>query len=80
MNRRKLVRLLFLMVCAALLGYSLALERHVVWSFSHEQPSALSGAKFVEGSTTDDYLRNDERVYDVRTLMPGTAGIKDCKT
>jgi hypothetical protein len=80
MKSRKLRRLLFLILAAVLLGYGLGYERHEVWSFSDPAPSTLSGAKFVVGTTTDDYLRNDDRLYDLRTLMPGAAGIKDCKT
>ncbi len=78
--KMKFLRMGLLCICALLLGYGQLVERHQVWSFAKEEAKHVNGAQFVQGTTTDDYMRTNSRLYDVRTLLPSTAGIKDCKT
>lgn len=76
----RLVRLMFLIGCVALLGYGLMRERHEIRSLGDGEPRQLTGPQFVEGTTTDDFMLMEGRLYDVRSLVPYSASIKDCKT
>lgn len=74
------LRLLFFLACLGLMAYGLTIERHEVRSLGVGEPRVLNGPRFVEGTTTDDFMRRDEWLYDVRSLVPYSTSIKDCKT
>ena len=78
--KRKLSRVLFLGICASLLAYGLTFEKHEVRSLATKEPKALSAMSFVSGTTSDDFMRRDGALYDVRSLLPEWASVKDCKS
>jgi hypothetical protein len=70
----------FAIFAMALLAYALLWERHEVRSLADEKPTVLNGVQFIAGTTTDDYMRRPAGIYDVRSLAPSSASVKDCKT
>jgi hypothetical protein len=77
--KKKTLQLVLLGACTVLLGYSLFFEKHEVRSLSTDQPQSLTAMQFVAGTTTDDFLRREQRLYDTRSLLPSWASVKDCK-
>jgi hypothetical protein len=80
MTRTGSLKLAFLAGCLALLGYGLMLEKHEIRSLATEERRQVSAMTFVSGTTTDDFLRRDGGLYDVSSLLPSWASVKDCKT
>ena len=76
----KLLRIAFVIACAALLVASLRLESHEVRSLTEmgtalEKRSAdvvehLDGLAFTEAATVDGFLRSEGRLYDIYSLTP----------
>ena len=76
----KVMRVLFLLACLALLIYGAAWEIHRVYALDDGQAEEVSGSAFTEGTAYDSYLLKDGRLYDVRSLQPESAQVRDCKT
>ena len=64
----------------AVLLYGAYIEVHVVRGLGGNDRSDVSGAAFNAGVTYDSYLLKGGELYDVRSLQPETARVKDCKT
>jgi hypothetical protein len=77
----RLTRLVFLIVCGALLATGISRERHSVHSLdTGEQRRVDNGPTFTQGATADSYMLRDARLYDIYSLSKSTANEKDCKT
>ena len=77
---KSLPRWLFLIASLTLLGYALRWERHEVRRLDDGPAQYLTGPAFVEGTTYDGFGRRLGSVYDVYSLSPLAASLRDCKT
>ena len=76
----KLLRMAFVVACAALLAASLRFESHEVSPLAEKGKAAdersaeavdrLDGLAFTEAATVDGFLRTEGRLYDVYSLTP----------
>ena len=73
-------KLVFGGACLMLLAYGLVRERHEVRSFRDGSVQQVQGPAFVESATVDGFLRRDDSLFDVYSLSPLEASVKDCKT
>jgi hypothetical protein len=76
----KLIRLIVLLLIVAGLIWSVGRENHTVHSLGSDESKAVSGSEFIEATTVDGFIRKKGKLYDVYSLTPETASIKDCKT
>lgn len=78
----KILRFVFLGIGVALLAIGLSIERHEVHSLNDDgsAPLELTGPRFVEGATTDTYMRRNGKLFDIYSLSPLEASERDCKT
>ena len=73
-------RFILLSLVAVLLGWGLYKESHSVAPLSHGPTTRISGPKFIEGTTTDAFMRKNGQMFDIFSLSPLEASERDCKT
>ena len=64
----KIVRILLVLLCAALLLYGLLAERHEVSDLGTGETTELSGPGFVQTAAGDGLFRKEGRLYDTHSL------------
>jgi hypothetical protein len=74
------LRLLLLAAAIALVAWAYRGERTVVARFDGGAASELSGREYVEGLTTDSYLRANEAIFDIYSNKSESVQIRDCHT
>ncbi|MHC4883577.1 MAG: hypothetical protein ACYTGH_00680 [Planctomycetota bacterium] len=76
----KILRPLIWILALSALAWSIGWEAHRVHRLGSDESSVISGTDFIETTTVDGVMKRGGKLYDVYSLTPETASIKDCKT